>query len=138
MKKVMVILAMMVALHAAQAQQRGGRGTMERDPEARAKARVERLDEALKLTPQQKDSIHNWVLAQTKTQQNTFKDAGQNRENIRSQMQQIHQQTDSKIVSILDETQKAKYAEMQKQQKNRRPAGGVRGKSRRGDGQEVK
>lgn len=123
MKKVMIALALFIGLNAAQAQ---NRGDFNKDPEARAKAKVDRLEKELNLSASQKESIHTLVLDQAKNQQNIFKESGQKRDKIREQMKEMSTQTDRKIEAVLDDSQKQKFAELQKEWTKRRSEGGQR------------
>ena len=141
MKKVMIALALVIGLNAAQAQKRneankdGQTRNRERtehsdfnkDPEARAKAKVEQLDKKLTLTASQKESIHKLVLDQSKNAQALYKDSDHKNEETRNKAKELRAQTDRKIEALLDANQKEKYAEMQKKRtewskrNNRRP-----------------
>ncbi|MCL7988443.1 hypothetical protein M8998_10875 [Sphingobacterium sp. lm-10] len=123
MKKVMIALALFIGLNAAQAQKRGN---FNKDPEARAKARVEHLDKELNLTTAQKESIHTLVLDQAKSLQSVFKDSDRKQDNVRGKVKEMNAQTDVKIAALLDASQKQKFAELQKNRPNRRPEGGKR------------
>ncbi len=141
MKKVMIALALLVGLNAAQAQNRNEatkdgqtrnrerteRSGFNKDPEARAKAKVEQLDKKLALTASQKESIHKLVLDQSKNAQALYKDSDPKNEETRNKAKELRAQTDRKIEALLDANQKEKYAEMQKNRSewskrtNRRP-----------------
>lgn len=131
MKQFMILVALIAGVNIASAQQRGG---FQKDPEARAKAQVEKLEKELSLKPEQKDSIHAWVLSQAQEQQAAFKTAGQDRSKLRADMKARHELTDSKISAILDDTQKQKYAELKEERLNKMEARAEKGNRPRGKG----
>jgi len=50
-----------------------------------------------------------------------FESAGDNREAVRDTMMAIRKKIDDQVVALLNEEQKKKYAEIQKQRENRGP-----------------
>ncbi len=129
MKQFMILVALIAGVNIASAQQRGG---FQKDPEARAKAQVEKLEKELSLKPEQKDSIHVWILSQAQEQQAAFKAAGQDRSQLRADMKARYELTDSKISAILDDTQKQKYAELKEERLNKMEARAEKGNRPRG------
>ncbi|MFD2743203.1 MULTISPECIES: hypothetical protein [Sphingobacterium] len=140
MKNLMMALALLVGLNAAQAQtsndtnkdgQKRNRAKMERngfskDPEARAKAKLEHLNKELNLTSSQKESIHKLLLDQSKNAQALYNTSDGKRDAERNNMKELRAQTDRKIEALLDNNQKQKYAELLKKQAERRSTDGKR------------
>lgn len=115
----------MAVLVYSQAQQRGGR----MNPEERAKRTVETLEQSLKLTAPQKDSVYAYSLEQAKEQQALFQQAGDGgRAGIMEKMRVIREKTDTKIKAVLDETQKKQYDEQMKERQGRGGFGGGGGR----------
>lgn len=85
-----------------------------RNPEEMAKRMVERLDQELKLSPAQKDSILKWNQASAVKQQAIFQDEKESREAKMEKMKALRQEQQTKIKSILTDEQKVKYEEMSK------------------------
>lgn len=108
------------------AQQRGrGFGT----PEENAKRTTERLEKELKLSAAQKDSVYTYSLEQAKTMQQAFQN-NQNgdRREMMDKMRELRQQTDKKILSVLDDSQKTAYEKIVQERASRmRQGGGRRG-----------
>ena len=130
MKHVFSILALMITISFANAQQGGPR--QQRSPEEMAKMQIERLTKELNLSQTQQDSIHKYVLATSKEQQNLFKNAGDNREEAMKSLQALREKQNTKIKSFLNEEQIKKYDELAKQ----RPGfGGQRGENQERRGQ---
>lgn len=129
MRTVIMMIMLILSISMLSAQERG-RGGFNANPEERVKAQVERLEKELKLNADQKDSIHTWLLEQAKEQRGFFQNRGQDREQVREKMTALRENTDAKILSVLDDEQKVKYAEIQKEAANR-GQGGNRG-GRRG------
>lgn len=132
MKRILAVLVMLISISIANAQQRGqGQGPRGGNPEERAKARTERLVKQLNLTEEQKASVHEAFLEQSKQQQELFSQGGEgDREQARKKMRTLSQETNAKVISILDNEQKAKYeqiqAERQKRAAEKRGKGGQR------------
>ncbi len=116
----MTALLMMVGLSFAQQR---GRST----PEESAKRASERLEKELKLSAAQKDSVYAYSLAQSKAMQQAFQN---NRDGDRQQMgekmRELRTQTDTKILSILDNNQKKAYTKLIEERANRMRQGGGR------------
>lgn len=122
MKSIFAALLIFGSISIASAQQRGGFGG---NPEERAKAQVEQLTKELKLNDTQKDSVEKWVTIQSKKQQELFSQGQQgNREGMREQFTALAGETDTKILSILDDEQKEAYKKIQAERANRRGPGG--------------
>ena len=113
MKSVITILAVVLSLTFANAQERGNR--VQRSPEEMAKSQTERLTKELSLSKTQQDSIHKHILATAVEQQKIFKAAGDNREEAMKSMQPLRQKQTQKIKSFLNEEQIKKYDELAKQ-----------------------
>lgn len=107
-----------LAISSSYAQERGPRqgGT----PEERTKMQVERLTKELNLSKAQQDSIYKYSLQTSKEQQELMKAAGDDREAAREKMKPIREKSMAKIKSFLNEEQKTKYEDLQKQMQNRR------------------
>src|SRR5690606_28205345 len=90
------------------AQERGRRaGT----PEERAKRATEHLEKELKLTAAQKDSVYAYSLAQSKAMQQAFQNNKDgDRRQMGEKMRELRTQTNTKILSVLDEDQKKAYS----------------------------
>lgn len=114
MKKLILSAAILCAVVTfSNAQDRPQReGT--RNPEEMAKRMVERLDQELKLSPAQKDSILKWNQASAVKQQAIFQDEKESREAKMEKMKALRQEQQTKIKSILTDEQKVKYEEMSK------------------------
>ncbi|MGN5955637.1 hypothetical protein ACP6L2_13580 [Sphingobacterium lactis] len=114
MKKLILSAAILcAAVTFSNAQDRPQReGT--RNPEEMAKRMVERLDQELKLSPAQKDSILKWNQASAVKQQAIFQDEKESREAKMEKMKALRQEQQTKIKSILTDEQKVKYEEMSK------------------------
>lgn len=114
MKKLILSAAILcAAVTFSNAQDRPQReGT--RNPEEMAKRMVERLDQELKLSPAQKDSILKWNQASAVKQQAIFQDEKESREAKMEKMKTLRQEQQTKIKSILTDEQKVKYEEMSK------------------------
>ncbi|GAA4144100.1 hypothetical protein GCM10022216_26670 [Sphingobacterium kyonggiense] len=114
MKKLILSAAILCAVVTfSNAQDRPQReGT--RNPEEMAKRMVERLDQELKLSPAQKDSILKWNQASAVKQQAIFQDEKESREAKMEKMKTLRQEQQTKIKSILTDEQKVKYEEMSK------------------------
>lgn len=117
-KLITMMFVAVVAISSSYAQEQGPRqgGT----PEERTKMQVERLNKELNLSQAQQDSIYKYSLQTTKEQQTIMKTAGDNREAVREKMKPIREKNIAKIKSFLNEEQKAKYEDLQKQMQNRR------------------
>ncbi|MGV6945951.1 hypothetical protein [Sphingobacterium kyonggiense] len=114
MKKLILSAAILcAAVTFSNAQDRPQReGT--RNPEEMAKRMVERLDQELKLSPAQKDSILKWNQASAVKQQAIFQDEKESRDAKMEKMKALRQEQQTKIKSILTDEQKVKYEEMSK------------------------
>jgi len=114
MKKLILSAAILcAAVTFSNAQDRPQReGT--RNPEEMAKRMVERLDQELKLSPAQKDSILKWNQASAVKQQAIFQDEKESREAKMEKMKALREEQQTKIKSILTDEQKVKYEEMSK------------------------
>ena len=123
MKSMISILALVLSISFANAQQGGQR--QQRSPEEMAKMQVERLTKELNLNKSQQDSIHKYVLATSTEQQNIFKNAGDNREVAMKSFQALREKQNAKIKTFLNEDQIKKYDELEKQRSQR--SGGQRG-----------
>lgn len=134
MKHVWIAIVLLLSIGTLSAQERGQRGGFNTNPEERVKAQVEHLEKELKLNAEQKDSIYKWSLEQAKEQQALFQDRSGDREQIREKMTALREKTNVKILSVLDEGQKAKYAEIQKEAAERMQRGnrGGQGRGNRG------
>lgn len=111
-----VVLVMMSGsvLFAQQGGQRGGAGM---DPKEMAKMNTERLAERLKLSKEQQEKIYQINLAQTEQMRKAF-EAGANggdREAMRERRMKMREESDKKILEVLDEKQKAEYKKMQEE-----------------------
>lgn len=118
MKKLITLMFVaLLAISSSYAQERGsGQG---RSPEERTKMQVERLSKELNLSQAQQDSIYVHSLQAAKDQQEMMKNAGDDRASIREKMKPIREKNSAKIKSFLNNEQKVKYDELQKQMQNR-------------------
>ncbi|WP_257666612.1 hypothetical protein [Parapedobacter tibetensis] len=129
---ILTVMVVLMAIGLSFAQQRGGRGFG--NPEENAKRTSEQLEKELKLSAAQKDSVYAFTLEQSKAMQQAFQN---NQDGDRSQMmgkmRELREQTDKKILSVLDDDQKKGYEKMVKERANRmRQGGGQRGGGRNG------
>lgn len=126
MKSIIIILALVLSLGLANAQQGGQR--QQRSPEEIAKMQVERLTKELNLSKTQQDSIHKYILSSSTEQQKLFKDNAVNsgnREAYIKSFQALREKQNVKIKTFLNEEQIKKYDELAKQRGPR--SGGQRG-----------
>lgn len=124
MKSLITILAFVLTLGFANAQQEGG-NRQQRSPEEMAKMQTERLTKELTLSKTQQDSIHKYILATSKEQQKLFSNAGENREAAMTAIRSLREKQTQKIKTFLNEEQIKKYDELAKQR--RAGFGGQRG-----------
>ncbi|MCA5005390.1 hypothetical protein [Sphingobacterium bovistauri] len=123
MKSLISILALVLSLGLANAQQGGNRP--QRTPEEMAKMQMERLTKELNLSQTQQDSIQKYILSTSKEQQKIFREAGDNREAAMKSMQALREKQSLKVKTFLNEEQSKKYDELAKQRGF--GAGGQRG-----------
>ncbi|MGK6350489.1 hypothetical protein [Parapedobacter sp. DT-150] len=118
-------LLMAVGLSVAQQGGRGGFGT----PEENAKRTTERLEQELKLSASQKDSVYAYTLAQGKAMREAFQNSQDgDRQQRMGKMRELRDQTDQKILSVLDDEQKKAYKKIAEERAARmRQGGGRRG-----------
>lgn len=121
MKKVLATLLLLLTVSAISFGQ--GRGPRSSNPEESARNTVSRLDQELKLSPAQKDSVYAISLASAKARQELFQQ-GQNgdREQTMTRMRELRQKTDERILSVLTADQQKAYQKMTAD----RPSGGPR------------
>ncbi len=119
MKKCMLTgFMVLIAVGLSFAQQGGGRGFG--NPEENAKRTVEQLEKELKLTGAQKDSVYAYTLAQGKAMQEAFQNnQGGDRQQLMGKMRELREQTDKKILSILDDNQKKAYEKIAEERASR-------------------
>ncbi len=122
MKNLITILALVLTIGFANAQQGGPR--QQRNPEEMAKMQIERLTKELNLSQSQQDSIHKHILVFSAEQQKVFREAGDNREEAMKSFQAIRDKQSAKIKTFLNEEQIKKYDELAQQ---RGGFGGQRG-----------
>lgn len=116
MKSLITILALIFTICLANAQQGGNRP--QRNPEEMAKMQLERLTKELSLTQSQQDSIHKYLLANSKEVQKIYKEnavQSGNREVYIKTMQDLREKQTKKIKTFLNEEQVKKYDELAKQ-----------------------
>lgn len=116
----MMALLMMVGLSFAQQR---GRST----PEENAKRTSERLEKALKLSAAQKDSVYAYSLAQSEAMRQAFQNNSDgDRQQMGEKMRELRKQTDTKILSVLDDNQKKAYTKLIEERADRMRQGGSR------------
>lgn len=122
----LTVATILVAVVVTFAQQRGGRGFG--NPEENAKQNAERLEKELKLSSVQKDSVYAYSLAQSKAMQQAFQGGNGDRQQMMGKMRELREQTDKKILTVLDDNQKKAYEKLVKERANRQgpPGGGQR------------
>lgn len=131
MKKIMFLAFAMVAFIGsvmAQGNQGGDRG-MSR--EQRMKMRMDRLNEQLTLTDEQKVKVEALFKEQDDQRMKAREQQPVDRESMRANIEKMRSEQDAKMKSILTEEQYAKYIEMNKNM-------GQRGGMGRGMGQQAK
>ena len=118
--------ALLIAVGLSFAQQRG-RGF--NNPEENAKRTSERLEKELALSAAQKDSVYAYSLEQSKAMQQVFQDnEKEDRQQVMGKMRELRKQTDKKILSVLDDSQKKAYEKLVEERASRmRQGGGRRG-----------
>lgn len=95
------------------------------DPAKMVEHRVEKMDEALSLTAEQKEAltkIYTEEMNQMKAQMSQ-----KNGKMPRPDMKSANSETEAKVEAVLNAEQKAKYAELKNQRFQGRPHGGPRG-----------
>jgi len=136
MKKGMLIMvSLLAAAGLSFAQPGNGRGFG--TPEENAQRMTARLAEELKLSPAQRDSVYAYVLEQGKATRQLFQEGREgDREQMRTKMTALREETDRKILGILNDDQKIGYrewiAERQSRMRNGGP-GGPGGRPSRGN-----
>jgi hypothetical protein len=118
MRKFFVIAACIVAtLTTVTAQQQRGRnfGT----PEERAKNQTSRLDSLVTLTADQKVKIEAINLDLFKKMDDTFRNAQNDRDKMRSKMEEINTERDKQYKAILTDEQYKKYLDNREQLRGR-------------------
>lgn len=116
--------ALLIAVGLSFAQQRG-RGF--NNPEENAQRTSERLEKELALSAAQKDSVYAYSLEQSKAMQQVFKDNEKgDRQQVMGKMRELRKQTDKKILSVLDDSQKKTYEKLVEERANRMRQGGRR------------
>lgn len=126
MKSLITILALVLSIGLANAQQGGQR--QQRSPEEMTKMQMERLTKELNLSKSQQDSIHKHILSSSTEQQKLFKDNAVNsgnRDAYMKSVQALREKQNAKIKTFLNEDQIKKYDELAKQRGPR--SGGQRG-----------
>ncbi|HLS37435.1 MAG TPA: hypothetical protein VK023_04110 [Sphingobacterium bovisgrunnientis] len=113
MKSVITLLALVLSLGLANAQQDGPR--QQRTPEEMTKMQMERLTKELNLTQTQQDSIKKYVLASSVEMQKVFSNAGDDREAAMNSMRAIREKQTKKVKTFLNEEQGKKYDEIASQ-----------------------
>lgn len=118
-----VMLATIFTVGISVAQERGGRQGQNRTPEEMAKLQVEHLTKELELNKGQQDSIYKYTLESSKEQRTLMQNSeGGDRQAIFEKMRALREKNSTKIKTFLNESQSAKYEELQKQmQQCRRP-----------------
>ncbi|MDR0713586.1 MAG: hypothetical protein LBF89_04915 [Bacteroidales bacterium] len=118
MKKIMIMMALMtvtavVSIAQPQARQRT-------TPEERAKIQTERLDTLLQLTEVQKTKILDVNTGLAKKQDELFRNNSDNREAMRSKMQEFETERENSYKEILTKEQFEKYSKDREQLRARR------------------
>ncbi|MDR2039617.1 MAG: hypothetical protein LBQ60_16990 [Bacteroidales bacterium] len=112
MKKFLAIATLLVVtLTFATAQERRGGGRNMGTPEERAKAQTDRLNELVKLTDDQKTKIQAFELEQAKKMSTVMQENREDREAMRTKMQEMDKERDKKYKEILTADQYKKYTE---------------------------
>lgn len=121
------MVALLIAVGLSFAQQRGGRGFA--SPEENAKRVTERLEKELKLSAVQKDSVYAYALEQGKAMRQALQDNQYgDRQQMMAKMRELRDQTDRKILAVLNDDQKKTYEKIAEERASRmRQGGGRRG-----------
>ena len=140
MKKLIVLIAFAFAALAplnaqdfrARLPEGDARPQREADPQERIDRRVTHLTEALSLSPEQTTEVRS-ILTSNQEKMMALRESTTDRRELRQQMMQSLRETDTQIEALLDDGQKAKYAEI-KQKERRRRGGRSGGRPQRGGG----
>lgn len=85
------------------------------------------MEKELKLTEVQKDSVYAYTLAQGEAMQQAFQNNQRgDRQQLMGKMRELREQTDNKILSILDDRQKKGYEKVVAERASRMQQGGGR------------
>ncbi len=125
MKKLLFICALLIGTISMANAQGGGRqmGT----PEERAKRSTDMLVERLKLNDEQKAKVSAIYVEQSKAQATAMQEAAGDRDAMRSKMEKMNSETNTKIEAVLTDAQKKDfkaYLEERAKQMQNRPMGG--------------
>ncbi len=132
MKKEFLAVAVFLLIAGFSFGQRGNRGFG--TPEENAKRTTERLEKELGLSADQKDSVYSYTLEQGKSMQRIFQEnQGGDRQQLMGKTRDLREQTDKKILSVLNADQQKTYKKLAEERANRMRGGGGRG-GRRGGG----
>lgn len=132
MKKQFLAVAVFLLIAGSSFGQRSNRGFG--TPEENAKRTSERLEKELGLSADQKDSVYAYTLEQGKNMQQIFQEnQGGDRQQLMGKMRDLREQTDQKILSVLNADQQKAYKKMiEERAANRmRNGGGRRGEGNR-------
>ncbi|HEY1024333.1 MAG TPA: hypothetical protein VGE26_04165 [Sphingobacteriaceae bacterium] len=125
MKRIFFIAALLVSVFSyANAQGQGGRqmGT----PEERAQRQAKAMTARLELSEEQQAKVQDLFLIQAKRTDSLRNAAQGDFQAMRGKIRPIQEETDKKIISLLNEEQKKKFQSYQEERKNRMQGGGRR------------
>jgi len=103
------------------AQQHGGGGRMQGGRGEMMKRRLEMMKERLKLSDEQLEkvrAIYKEQFAKMRELREKMMESG-DRSAMRAEMRKLREETDAKILELLDDTQKAEYKKMQEEMREK-------------------